>query len=112
MHVISRISDDTPTWKLWPPIKNDDTDEFREWQEKWLAGKTAYSDPMQEFNHVTIFLDEIFGRKNWCTYAKRWWNDDFGKQFKKLLSLPRHSLEFKAARFKWFKVVRKAKCEC
>jgi hypothetical protein len=109
---INQIPDDTPAWKLRPPIKNDDTDEFKEWQEKWLAGKTAYSDPMQEINRFTNFLDETFGRKTWSPYAKRWWNDDLDKQRKQLLSLPRHSPEFKAARFKWFKVVRKAKREC
>jgi hypothetical protein len=31
---INQIPDDTPAWKLLPPIKNDDTDEFKEWQEK------------------------------------------------------------------------------
>jgi hypothetical protein len=92
--------------------KNDDSDEFKEWQEKWLAGKTAYSDPMQEINRFRNFLDETFGRKTWSPHAKRWWNDDLDKQRKQLLSLPRHSPEFKAARFKWFKVVRKAKREC
>jgi hypothetical protein len=30
---INQIPDDTPAWKLRPPIKNDDTDEFKEWQE-------------------------------------------------------------------------------
>jgi hypothetical protein len=57
-------------------------------------------------------LDETFGRKTWSPHAKRWWNDDLDKQRKQLLSLPRHGPEFKAARFKWFKVVRKAKREC
>jgi hypothetical protein len=106
---INQIPDDTPTWKLRPPIKNDDTDELKKWQQKWQAGKTAYSDPMQEINRFTNFLDETFGRKTWCPHAKRWWNDDIDMQRKQLLDLPRHSSEFKAARLKWFKVVRKAK---
>jgi phage/plasmid-associated DNA primase len=109
---INQIPDDTPAWKLRPPIKNGDTDEFKEWQEKWLTGKTAYSDPMQKINRFTNFLDETFGRKTWSPHAKRWWNDDLDKQRKQLLNLPRHSPEFKTARLKWFKVVRKAKREC
>jgi hypothetical protein len=57
-------------------------------------------------------LDETFGRKTWSPHAKRWWNNDLDKQSKQLLTLPHHSPEFKAARFKWFKVVRKAQREC
>jgi hypothetical protein len=107
--LINQIPDDTPTWKLRPSIKNDDTDEFKKWEQKWQAGKTAYSDPMQEINRFTNFSDETFGRKTWSPHAKRWWNDDIDMQRKQLLDLPRHSSEFKAARLKWFKVVRKAK---
>jgi hypothetical protein len=61
---------------------------------------------------VHTFLNQKFGRKRWSPFGNRWRSDELDKERKQLLSIPRNSVAYKAARAQWFKTIRNAKREC
>jgi hypothetical protein len=67
---------------------------------------------MSEIRRVSEFLDEVFGRQKWSPHAKRWWTHGLEQMRKELLSIPRQSPAWKAARTQWFKHGRRTKREC
>jgi hypothetical protein len=110
-----------PRWKIRQPIKNDDHDEEEEWRREWK--RRIYSDdhatPLGSVDHISEFrkfLDDTFGCKRWSHRAKRWWTKELEEERDILAEARKTTLpssdQFKQARNRWLRAIRRAKREC
>jgi hypothetical protein len=111
----------TPRWKIPKPIKNDDIDEEEEWRNEWRRRTQHTEDavrnsPLELIPLFKSFLDDIFGRTRWSPRAKRWWRTEHEEERDILgearRTTPPSSDQFKQARNRWLRAIRKAKREC
>ena len=111
-----------PRWKIRKPVLTDEKNEENEWRENWqqrylmIRQSENELDPLEYLNGFKALLDDIFGRYKWSPRAKRWWNNELEGERQKLAQARRKSTqntaEFREARNRWFRAIRKAKREC
>jgi hypothetical protein len=111
----------TPRWKMRNPIENDDIDEEEAWRNEWCRRTQQTEDAVckSAFELTPLsktFLDDIFGRKRWSPRAKPWWTTELEEESHILAearrTTPPSSDQFKQARNRWLRAIRKAKREC
>jgi hypothetical protein len=72
--------------------------------------------PLEQISLFKSFLDDIFGQKRWSPRAKRWWTKELEEERDILAearrTTPPSSDQFKQARNRWLRAIRKAKREC
>jgi hypothetical protein len=109
-----------PRWKIRQPIKNQDINEEEIWRKEWNRRVQQNNDsipksPLDLIPLFKSFLDDIFGRKRWSPRAKRWWTKGLEEERDILAEARRTSSsteQFKQARNRWLRAIRKAKREC
>jgi hypothetical protein len=111
----------TPRWKIRKPVKNDEKNEEEEWRQEWMNricpdGTLSLLSPLDQISVFKGFLDDIFGRMRWSPRAKRWWTKELEEERDILAearrTTPPSSDQFKQARNRWLRAIRKAKREC
>jgi hypothetical protein len=109
-----------PRWKIRQPIKNQDINEEEIWCKEWNRRVQQNNDsisksPLGLIPLFKSFLDDIFGQKRWSPQAKRWWTKELEEERDILAEARRTSSsteQFKLARNRWLRAIRKAKREC
>jgi hypothetical protein len=102
-----------------PPIKNDEQNEEEECRQEWKRRRYADNNseaPLLMQIELVKTLNDTFGRKRWSPRAKRWWTKELEEERDILAEARRTTIpssdQFKQARNRWLRAIRKAKREC